>query len=59
MVTLKTSGGELTVPVKESEDIPKGSAILKLERFTRDVSQLLKGHFPAITGIPCKLLPEV
>jgi NADH-quinone oxidoreductase subunit G len=58
MVTLKTKCGELTVSVKEREDIPKGRALLKVERFTRDVSELLKDYFPAVTGIPCKLLPE-
>ncbi|RUM45511.1 MAG: hypothetical protein DSY35_00635 [Desulfurobacterium sp.] len=58
IVTLKTSGGELTVPVEEKEEIPKGRALLRIERFTRDVSKLLKGYFPSVTGIPCKLLSE-
>ena len=58
IVTLKTSGGELTIPVEEKKEIPRGRALLKLDRFTRDVSQLLKDYFPAMTGIPCKLLQE-
>jgi NADH-quinone oxidoreductase subunit G len=59
MVTLKTAGGELTVPVNATREIPQGRALLKVERFTRDISQLLKGYFPAMTGVPCKLLLEV
>ena len=58
MVTLKTEGGELVVPVVEDSSIPEGKALLRIERFSRDISDLLRRSFPYLTGIPCEILSE-
>ncbi len=58
LVVLKTEGGEITVKSVKDERVPKGHALLRVERFTRDVSNLLRGAFPFLTGVKCEISEE-
>jgi NADH-quinone oxidoreductase subunit G len=54
MALLKTEAGEVIVPTKVDERIPEGHAVLRVERLTRDVSQIVP-EFPFLSGIKCSL----
>ncbi len=56
LVSLRVGSNELQVQAVPSSSVPKGHAILKVERFTRDISALLKGNFPSLSGIKCEIL---
>ncbi|WP_457680417.1 2Fe-2S iron-sulfur cluster-binding protein [Thermovibrio sp.] len=58
IVVLRTEGGELQVKAVKDPKVPKGHALLRVERFTRDISELLKGAFPALSGIKCEIAEE-
>jgi NADH-quinone oxidoreductase subunit G len=55
VVVLKTESAELPLPFEVSRTVPTGSALLKVERFTRGISRLLKGCFPFLSGIQCEI----
>ncbi|WP_457754797.1 2Fe-2S iron-sulfur cluster-binding protein [Thermovibrio ammonificans] len=55
LVTVKTEGGRLTLPFETSEAVPEGHVLLLVENVTRDISNLIRGAFPATSGIPCEL----
>ncbi len=55
MVKLKTKGGELLISFKKESSVPKGHAVLRVERFTRDIAELLREQFPNLTGIRCQI----
>ncbi len=58
LVCLKTKNGEITVKAVKDERVPQGHALLRVERFTRDISELLKGSFPSLSGIKCEIAEE-
>jgi NADH-quinone oxidoreductase subunit G len=58
LVCLKTENGEITVKAVKDEKIPQGHALLRVERFTRDISELLRGSFPSLSGIKCEIAEE-
>jgi NADH-quinone oxidoreductase subunit G len=53
MAVLKTSRGELVVPVKVSGEIPEGHALLREEDLSPEVSGLVE--FPFLSGIKCEI----
>lgn len=55
LVKLKVGEREFLVSCRKDEKVPKGHVLLRVERFTRDVSELLKGQFPNLTGIRCQI----
>ncbi len=55
MVKLKVGNGELLISFRKDSSIPKGHAVLRVERFTRDVSEFLRGQFPNLSGIRCQI----
>ncbi len=58
MVVLKTSSGEITLKAAKDNRVPRGHALLRVERFTRDISDFLKGYFPVLSGIKCEVAEE-
>ncbi len=55
MVKLRVGERELLVSCRRDEGVPAGHALLRVERFTRDISELLEGEFPNLTGIKCRI----
>ncbi len=55
MVKLKVGGRELLVSCRKDSRVPKDHALLRVERFTRDIAELLEGQFPNLTGIKCQI----
>ena len=55
MVKLRVGERELLLTCRRDEGVPAGHALLRVERFTRDISELLEGEFPNLTGIKCRI----
>ncbi len=56
LVSLRVGNRELQVQAVPNSSVPKGHALLKVERFTRDISSLLRGKFPFLSGVKCEIL---
>ncbi len=56
LVSLRVENKELQVQAVPDASVPKGHALLRVERFTRDISSLLRGNFPFLSGIKCEIL---
>jgi len=55
MVKLRVGERELLISCREDRGVPEGHALLRVERFTRDIAGLLKDQFPNLTGIRCQI----
>ena len=55
IVTLRTKSGSLNVSAVPDRNVEKWKAVLKVERITREVSDILKGFYPYMNGIPCSV----
>jgi len=53
VVSVKVGEFSVTVPLELDPSVPEKHGILTVENFTRDLSKLLKGHYPYLTGIEC------
>ena len=45
----------LNITAIPKREIPEGKAVLRVERMTPEISEILKGYYPFMSGIPCHL----
>ncbi len=59
LVTLRRRNGKvLTLPVEHSREVPSYGAVLKVERFSREIAEFLEGVGFYTGGIPIKVIAE-
>jgi len=55
LVTLTVKDRSLNITAIPKREIPEGKAVLRVERMTPEISEILKGYYPFMSGIPCHL----
>ncbi len=59
LVTLRRRNGNvLTIPVEQNREIPTYGAVLKVERFSREIAEFLEGVGFYTSGVPIKVIAE-
>ncbi len=55
LATLKVGEKSISITAIPERGVPKGKVVLKVERMTPEISEILEGYYPYMSGIPCSV----